>query len=78
MTEKKSLDQIIEAANKIVNMCVEFGNTENQEMANTRLFRLYAAYLVVIDTVTQGIKNTSSEFMAELHKDKPDIRKDHL
>ena len=81
MNPAEHLDKIENCAKGLVNRCIAFANEKDPDFPETRLFRLYAAYVVAVDALTQGIKSSSSEFMDELkniREEKKDVRSDNL
>ncbi len=73
------LTEIEECANSLANKCIAFANKEETEESNKRLFKMYAAYLVVIDTMTTGIKKVTTEFIQEIiDSSEADKRKSNL
>ena len=81
MNSKEHFDEIEEQAKYLVNRCIAFANEKETELSDRRLFRLYAAYVVAVDALTQGIKNSSAGFIEELNEmqtEKKDFRRDNL
>lgn len=79
MNPEDHLEEIMDCANKLVQRCIRFANEKEADTPNTRFFRLFTGYLLAIDVLTNGIKNSSAEFMDAVAKEmKADIRKDHL
>lgn len=77
MNPSEHLDKIEQLSKGVVNLCIDFANVKSLEQSDTRLFRLYAAYVVAVDALTQGIKSSSGQFMEELKQER-DQRKDNL
>ena len=67
------LDAVKDCAKIVVNLCADFANEKEEEAPDRRLFRLYAAYVVAVDTVTQGIKSSSGEFMEKMNKNREEL-----
>lgn len=73
------LTEIEQCAMFLANKCIEFANKGESEESNKRLFKMYAAYLIAIDSLTKGIKQVTSEFIQEIiDLNETDKRKSNL
>lgn len=70
MKSAEHLDRIEKYSKGLVNLCINFANEKTLEQSDTRLFRLYAAYVVAVDALTQGVKSSSGQFMDELKQER--------